>query len=71
MSEETEFVTNRQWDGLARRLERRNLKERQTSLSALAISNAANKYIVEIQSDRDGMIVRAGWRDAMRQRASE
>jgi hypothetical protein len=67
---ETEFVTDRQWDGLAKRLQNRNLKAHGKSLSATSISNAANKYIIEIQSDRSGMVVKVGWRDAMRQAAS-
>lgn len=70
MLKEIEFVTNRQWDGLSIRLEKKNLREKGKSLSATSIARAANSFIVEIQSDRDGMLVRPGWREAMRQQAS-
>lgn len=71
MDEETEFVTNRQWDGLATRLQNKNLKANGTSLSATSIAAEANSYIVELQYDCSGMIVKVGWRDVMRQAASQ
>lgn len=63
---ETEFVTNRQWDGLASRIERSNLKKTGKSLSRTGIARRAQSFIVDIQPDKNGMIVRRGWRDAMR-----
>jgi hypothetical protein len=68
---ETEFVTNRQWDGLAARLQNKNLKANGTSLSATSIAAEANSYIIELQYDRGGMIVKVGWRDVMRQAANQ
>lgn len=61
---ETEVVTRRQWDNYAARIERKNLKERGHSLTRTAIAYRANSYIIEIREDT--MIVRTGWREAMR-----
>ena len=61
---QTEYVTQRAWDGLARRLERERLRACGTSLSATSIAARANSYIVETSSDRP-MLVRTGWRAAM------
>lgn len=60
---ETEFVTHRQWDSYAKRIERRNLRQFGRSLTFTGIACRANSYIVEIRSE--GMIVRPGWRAAM------
>lgn len=62
---ETEFVTNRQWDGLARRIFKKNIKDRGQSQSEASISRRANTYIIDIQTDRKGLIVKVGWREAM------
>ena len=67
----TEFVTYRQWEGYARRLERTNLRNRSESLTAVGISRGAEDCIVEIQSDRGGILARAGWKAAMREKAAE
>lgn len=61
---ETEVVTHRQWDSYAARIERKNLKEHGHSLSRASIAYRANAYIIEIREDT--MIVRTGWREAMR-----
>ena len=61
----TEFVTDRQWDGLARKIFKKNVSNHGQSLSEAGISRRANSYIVEIQSDKKGLIVKAGWRAAM------
>ncbi len=66
---ETEFVTDRQWDGLARRLQNRNLKTHGKSLTATSIASKANSFIVELQPWRGGMIVKVGWREIMRKAA--
>ena len=69
MSNQTEFVTDRQWDGYARRLMKANLKAKHVSLTQIGISGGASSYIVEIRSDQKGMIVRTGWREAMKEKA--
>ena len=61
---ETEYVTQRAWDGLARRLERERLRAFGTSLSAGSIAASANRYVIETSDDRL-MLVRKGWRAAM------
>ncbi len=62
-----EFVTDRQWDGCALRIERKNRREHGQSLTCTAISSRAHDHIVEIRSDQGGMLVRKGWRAAMKQ----
>ena len=62
----TEFVTNRQWDSCATRIMNKNMKERGHSLTQSGIARRANDHIVDIQSDNGGMIVKPGWREAMK-----
>jgi len=61
----TEMITEKQFDSYARRIERRNLKLRGRSLTALSISRRANCFIVDIRNDGT-LLVRDGWREAMR-----
>lgn len=61
---ETEVVTHRQWDSYATRIERKNLREHGRSLCRTAIARRAYDHIIEIREDT--MIVRPGWREAMR-----
>lgn len=65
---DTEIVTHRIWDGYARRLERANLRREGRSLSFTSIAAQANPFIVELFS-KDSMIVRKGWREAMKSAA--
>lgn len=65
----TEFVTDRQWDSYARRLEKKNLKERGESLTAGSIARRANRFVVDVRPDQKGMIVEVGWRLAMQDAA--
>ena len=67
----TEFVTNRQWDNCAYRIMRKNLDKYGRSLTASGIAQRANNHIIDIRSDQDGMIVKTGWRDAMREVVAE
>ncbi|MBE0427776.1 MAG: hypothetical protein IBX72_14170 [Nitrospirae bacterium] len=60
-----EFVTFKRFDSYAKRIERKNFKRYGHSLSFSAIARRANDFIVEIQSDRKGMLIRKGWRQAM------
>lgn len=64
---ETETISFRQWDNYAKRIETANLKACGASLTYLSISIRARKYIVEERSDNKTMIVRKGWREAMKQ----
>jgi hypothetical protein len=63
MMEDTEFVTDEKWFGYAMRIEKRNLKERGSSLTFTGIARRARKYVIEIRDN--GAIVRKGWRKAM------
>ena len=62
----TEFVTNRQWDSCVSRIVNKNFKDRGHSLTRSAISRRANSFIVDIRDDQKGMIVKVGWKDAMK-----
>lgn len=62
---EPEYVTFREWDSYARRIERANLRRDGRSLSFTGIAARAQKHIIECQ--RGGMVVRPGWRQAMRE----
>lgn len=64
---ETEMITGRQWDSYARRIERRNLKTDGVSLSAGSIKMRVRGYIVDIRLGEQTMLVRKGWRAAMRE----
>lgn len=63
---ETEGVTNRQWDAYARRIENANMKAEGHSLTASSIARRANSFVVDIRSDTNTMIVKKGWREAMK-----
>lgn len=62
-----EFITNRQWDSYARRLERSSLRTHGKSLTATSIARYANCYVVEVCEG--GAFVRSGWRKAMKDAA--
>lgn len=64
---ETETISFRQWDNYAKRIETANIKSCGTSLTYLSISSRAQKYIVEERPDNQTMVVRKGWREAMKQ----
>ena len=66
---EIEFVTYKQFDSCAYRLEKHNLKRYNQSLTAGSIARHGNPYIIEIQPDRKGMLIRLGWREAMKRAA--
>ncbi|MHC4621721.1 MAG: hypothetical protein ACYTEQ_28605 [Planctomycetota bacterium] len=66
MSEPTELVTYKQWDDQAKRIERHNLRRSGESLTFTAIERRASKYILEIRDDQKTMVVKKGWRAAMR-----
>lgn len=63
---DSEFVTNRQWDSYATRIMNKNLKLNGHSLTRSGICRRANDFILDIRSDQGGMIVKIGWREAMR-----
>jgi hypothetical protein len=62
----TEAVTWKQIESYARRIERDNLHEHGTSMSAATFLRRANPYIVDIRSDEGVNIMKKGWRKAMR-----
>jgi hypothetical protein len=61
-----EMVTYAQWDGLAARLERRNLRRYGKSLTRGSISAAVDGFVLEVREDEKVLVVRKGWRAAMR-----
>ncbi len=61
----TEFVTHQVFDSYARRLAKKSTQH------VNDIIRAAYPHIIVIQDDKKGMIVRPGWREAMRQRAAK
>jgi len=63
----TETVTFAQWDNYAKRIERKNLRECGRSLTFSGIANRANRFVIDIQPDHKVMIVKKGWREAMKQ----
>jgi hypothetical protein len=65
MRVETECITHAQWYGYARRIEKANLRRAGRSLTFSCIAAQANRFIIELY-DKDTMIVRKGWRDAMK-----
>lgn len=66
-----EAITYRQWDNYAKWLEKQNLKTKGRSLSFSSIAMGANNFIIEIQSDLKMIIVRRGWREAMKAKANK
>ena len=62
-----EFVSNRTFDNYAKRIERKNMEQNGQSLTYSGIARRANPFIVDIQTDRKGMLVKVGWREAMKQ----
>ena len=68
-STDTAWITIRQWQRYARRLERRHLRQYGRSWSATTIAQRARACIEEIQTER--IRVRAGWRRAMQQAAED
>ena len=61
-----EYITSKQWDACAIRIERKNLKTTNHSLSFVGIARRANKHIIETMHDSDIMIVTPGWRETMK-----
>ena len=68
-SRDTEWISIRQWNSYARRIERRRLRQYGMSWSSTTIARRASAYIVEIQTER--IRVRTGWRQAMQQAGEE
>ena len=63
----TEMITFQQWDGAIHRAVRANLKERGTSPSPATISNQlGHTWTVEIRSGEKTMLVKVGWRQAIK-----
>lgn len=62
----TVFVTNRQYNSMLKRIEKANLKAHGKSLSAGSMRGG--DIIVEIQDDKNGMIVISEWREELKKR---
>jgi len=67
---ETEIIDNRLIENYGTRLERKNLRQFHRSLSRGSICRAADSFVVEILPDLM-LIIRRGWREAMREAAKE
>lgn len=63
-SEQHEFVTDKQWDAYCSRVFNANIKRCGSSLSPTGISRRAHSHIIEHRDN--GLIVRKGWRVAMK-----
>lgn len=63
------FVTNKQWDGCARRLAKKYSNDWE-SLLLMDIMGRVRPYVVELLPNQDGMIVLVGWEQAMERAAS-
>lgn len=63
---ELEYISNKAWMSYAKRIERERMKAKGESLTFTAIARAAHGFIVESRSDDATLIVRRGWRAAMR-----
>jgi len=60
------YISGKQWQEYAQRIERDNLRSHSTSPSATAIRTRAQHFIVEKIKARNGLNVRDGWKNAMR-----
>ena len=69
--EQTEYISYKQWDHYARRIEGMYLKRYGKSLSFSSIPNGAREYIIETYAENDTMIVKVGWKQAMLRYAHE
>lgn len=56
-----EFITNAQIDRACKRQEKKNLKEKGSSLPATSMSNHLHPFIIEVRDD--GCIMASDWRD--------
>jgi len=61
-----EYISNKTFTSYARRIERERMRKNGESLTAGSIARAAQGFIVEVRDDGRNLIVRTGWRDAMR-----
>lgn len=59
-----EFISRRQWHAYASRVYRATMKREGRSLTQVGIERRASAYITEIRED--GLVVKAGWREAMK-----
>ena len=64
-----EYIDSKRIASYAKRLEKQRRKEVGRSLTFTGIARAASPFIVEIQSDRDVIVIRTGWREAMQEAA--
>lgn len=65
-AEEVEVIAEKQWVSFAKKIERKNLKEKGASLSFSAIARKANDFIIEVYVEDGSKLVKKGWRNAMR-----
>lgn len=63
---ETEYISRQQFDSYSRRIERAYLKKNHHSLTASGIARYTIQYIVEIRDSGKTLLMKAGWREAMK-----
>lgn len=66
-----ERITFQQWDAAASRVFNKNIKEHGHSLSPVNIQRRAYYFIVDVRSCENTMVVRKGWRQAMKKGETE
>jgi len=62
----TELITYRQWDQMIGRAFKAQVRAHGIAHSRATISNKCNSFVVEIRDDDKTMIVKKGWREALK-----
>lgn len=60
------IITSKQFQSYAKRCERVAMKENGESLTVGGIASRANEHIIEVRDNGKTLIVRDGWKEAMR-----
>jgi len=61
-----DVITYAMWENYAKRVERKNLREKGESLTFTGITRRAKNHIIELMPEDEYMIVKKGWRETMR-----
>ena len=62
----TEIVSGRQWDQMVGRAFKSAVRRNGIAHSRATITNLCHSYIVEVRPDEKTMIVKKGWREALK-----
>ena len=66
MSTEIEIITYQQWDAAVSRAVNAQMKVNHRAMTHSSVCNRTHRYIVEIRDGERTMIVKAGWRQAIK-----